>query len=174
MREDIPRPKKITKDESEEIMDKVGANFELLQEIESDLISPYIKDLDKIIKRIQEILKRDNKDISNKELSQFILELPTTLYFTSEGVEKLALKETIMTAIKNDFYNRTNLRATGNIEARKAIADLATQKEQLMQALYKSAYRTIKFKIDIGFELINSLKKILSDRMVSFERERRN
>ena len=144
----------------------VEDNSKLIDNIVSDIINPYCKDLDAYIKFISECLKDGNNPPTNAELEDFCMNLSTYIYFASGMCEQLGIRDDISKAVWKETYNtaRSN-QDKGTIADKDATAELSSQQEQLTNICYNRAYRTMKAKVDSAQELLSSCKKTLSHRM---------
>ena len=99
----------------------------------------------------------------------FVLTLPTLLYFVSESQEALGIREDVSKAYEKDKFNETISHTEGTVAVKTALAELETQNEYLAKVVYQRAYKKIKLRVEAAYELLQSVKKVLSRRMLALE-----
>ena len=98
------------------------------------------------------------------------MDLANTLYFTGSAQEDLGIKEDICKAIRQEVYSKAREQATGKTVADKtAQAELIAQAETMTLAIYSRAYKKVKLRMDAGYEMLNSLKKVMNKRITEME-----
>ena len=149
---------------------KVEDNSKILDDVVSDIIRPYCRDLDNYVAFVRDCLKDGDKPASNQELEDFCMNLSTYIYYASGVVETLGIRDDISKALWKEIYHSTRNETTGGTVADKdSKAELASQQEQLTNICYNRAYRIMKAKVDSAQELLQSSKKVLSHRMQEME-----
>lgn len=143
----------------------VENNASTIDSIVEDIIRPYCKDLDSYIKFIADCLKDGNNPPTNGELEDFCMNLSTYIYFAGGMCEQLGIKDDISKAIWKETYNTNRDGQSGTVADKNALAELASQHEQLVSICYSRAYKTMKAKVENAQELLSSCKKTLSHRM---------
>lgn len=149
---------------------RVEDNSHIVDNIVSDIVSPYIEDLDKYVKFIGSCLKNGEQPPTDYELEDFCMNLSTYIYFASGMCEQLGIRDDIAKAVYRETYNtaRDN-KSSGTVQDKNTMAELESQQEQLISICYTRAYKTVKAKIDSAQELLSSCKKVLSRRMQEAE-----
>lgn len=154
---------------AESIMQKVDNISDTIKEISDKLVIRYCKDLDDLMFTIREELQ-DKGEITDEELEFHILDLANTLYFTGSAQEDLGIKEDTCKAIRQEVYSKAREQATGKTVADKtAQAELISQAETMTLAIYSRAYKKVKLRMDAGYEMLNSLKKVMNKRITEME-----
>ena len=154
---------------AESIMKKVDNISDTIKEISDKLVTKYCKDLDDLMSVIKEQLQ-NNGGITDTELEFLIMDLANTLYFTGSVQEDLGIKEDTCKAIRQDVYSKAREKATGKTVADKtAQAELISQAETMTLAIYSRAYKKVKLRMDAGYEMLNSLKKVMNKRITEME-----
>ena len=148
---------------AQEVIDSVEQHFCDIEGIVDNFLKVHTTDLDVLTAHIKELIS-SKMDITDEELTKFIVEIPIALYFLAEGVEKLGVREDIINARRAKIYNEAFQEATGTIPDKETQALSASQQEQIIQEAYNRAYKIIKSKSVAGFELLNSLKRMLGNR----------
>lgn len=147
-----------------ETEDKINHNAQKVDEIVKRLVDSYAKPLDDYIAKCADIITDKINPPSDEELDDMCMTIPCYLYFTGEGQEALGLREDIAKAIKMELYNNVYEQAIGTIADKTATAELASQHEYIVHSCYQRAYKQLKIKYEIGLELLNSIKKVISRR----------
>jgi hypothetical protein len=154
---------------AESIMQKVDSISDTIQEISDKLIEKYCKSLDVEMAVIRLELK-ENNSLTDDTLEKHILELANILYFTGSAQEDLGIKEDTCKAIRQEVYSKAREQATGKTVADKtAQAELTAQAETMTLAIYSRAYKKVKLRMDAGYEMLNSLKKVMNKRITEME-----
>lgn len=163
---------KIDIDKVHELQGRIDSNGDIINNIANDIVNGYCKQLDEYITFIKEILDDVENPPTDKELDDFMLNIPVLLYFAGEGQETLGIKEDVAKAIKQELYNQTFDGATGTIADKTAVAELATQTEYITHIAYSRAYKKIKTKCETANEILQSVKKVVSRRTTEYEMTR--
>lgn len=151
------------------IMNKVDNTSNIIKEISDKLVKKYCMYLDDLMIDIREELQ-DNCGITDEELEFHIMDLANTLYFIGSAQEDLGIKEDTCKAIRQEVYSKAREQATGKTVADKtAQAELIAQAETMTLAIYSRAYKKVKLKMDAGYEMLNSLKKVMNKRITEME-----
>ena len=154
---------------AEEIMETVDSISETIRKISDKLLRKYCIDLDSEMKKIGNILLY-SQTLSDTELEFEILNLANILYFTGSAQEDLGIKEDTCKAIRQEVYSKAREQATGKTVADKtAQAELIAQAETMTLAIYSRAYEKVKLRMDAGYEMLNSLKKVMNKRITEME-----
>lgn len=154
---------------TESIMQKVGNISNTIKEISDELVMKYCRDLDDLMSVIREELQ-NNGEITDEELEFHIMDLANTLYFTGSAQEDLGIKEDTCKAIRQEVYSKAREQATGKTVADKtAQAELVVQTETMTLTIYSRAYKKVKLRMDAGYEMLNSLKKVMNKRITEME-----
>lgn len=154
---------------AESIMKNVDSISGTIKEISDDFVIKYCDDLDTIMLKIRQLLTGNN-NITDIELEYYIMDLANTLYFTGSAQEDLGIKEDTCKAIRQEVYSKAREQATGKTVADKtAQAELVAQAETMTLAIYSRAYKKVKLRMDAGYEMLNSLKKVMNKRITEME-----
>lgn len=150
------------------IMKSVDNTSELVKEISDKFVKEYCKSLDDLMLVIREELQNAG-EITDTELELHILDLANTLYFTGSAQENLGIKEDTCKAIRAELYNKTYEDSKGTVAQKNALSELATQQETIVLNIYSRAYKKVKLRMDAGYEMLNSLKKVMNKRISEIE-----
>lgn len=162
---------KIDLDKTKPIIEKVNINSEDINNFVNNIVSQYCSDLDTLVTNIKNILFSQTDDpMSDEELDSSIMKLSSILYFVSEKQEELGIKEDISKSFYNETYNTTrNSLTTGTVSDKDSYAKLQSQQELLTNMIFNRCYKKIKSKIESAYELLTSMKKVLSRRISALD-----
>ena len=149
------------------IMKRVDNTSEIVKEISDKLVKEYCEDLDYLMTQIKELLNMDM--LVDNVLETCILDLANTLYFTGSAQEDLGIKEDTCKAIRTEIYNKTYENLQGTVAQKNALSELATQQETIVLNIYSRAYKKVKLRMEAGYEMLNSLKKVMNKRISEME-----
>lgn len=161
--------KEINKDELLDLKDKIESNSLIIDEIVNGLVNDYCKSLDEYVKFINSVLQDTANPPSDIELDDFVMNLPVLLYFTGEGMESLGIREDTSKALKIEKFNETYSKVKGTIADKTALAEDASQIEYITHMAYNRAYKKIKLRLELGNELLQSIKKVISRRTSEYD-----
>lgn len=157
-------------------IDKVHKNNErvesltaVVRDMVKGIVDEACKGLDEYMAQIDEILCDKDNPVSDDELEDFTLNLPSLLYLVSARREELKVKEDVAKAVHKDVYNRVREKAQGTVADKDTAADLAAQSEAITVIVLQRAGSTIKTREEAAWEMLNSVKKVLTRRTVELE-----
>lgn len=154
----------------EGIKEGVEDNSYVIDKIVEEIIRPYVKDLDKYVSFIRDCLKDGENPPTDAELDDFVLNIPTYIYFASGRCEQLGIRDDISKAVYKEIYHskRAGLEH-GTVADKDSIAELESLQEQIVNMAYSRAYKIMKAKVENAQELLSSCKKVLSHRLQEME-----
>lgn len=171
----MPKTKSFLIDISAESLDDTLNNtevsYEMLNEVGNKIINMYASSLDSVMQRIYTDIVMTNGEYDTRLLDQYCLELTNVLYFTKEKLEAIGLKEDISKALAQEQYNKAYLdnQVKDSTKTNKttvaeltAIAQEESKKEQVVTFIYDRCYKLFKEKIESGYEMVSSLRKIIT------------
>lgn len=141
----------------------------VVREMVKKIVDEACSDLDKYMAVIEEIMCDKDTPVSDAELEDFTLNLPSLLYLTSSRREDLKVKEDVARAVHKDVYNRVRDKAQGTVADKDTAADLAAQSQAITVIVLQRAGSTIKTREEAAWEMLNSVKKVLSLRIAELE-----
>lgn len=141
----------------------------VVREMVAKIVDEVCSDLDSYMAQIEEIMCDKDTPVSNEELEDFTLNLPSLLYLTSSRRESLKVKEDVAKAVHKDIYNRVRDKAQGTVADKDTAADLASQSQAITVIVLQRAGSTIKTREEAAWEMLNSVKKVLSLRIAELE-----
>ena len=154
---------------AESIMKKVDSISDTIKEISDNLVENYCAELDTIMNELHNLLG-SSRELSTDTIQNYILYLANTLYFVGSAQEDLGIKEDTCKSIRQEVYSKAREQATGKTVADKtAQAELIAQAETMTLAIYSRAYKKVKLRMDAGYEMLNSLKKVMNKRITEME-----
>lgn len=151
-------------------LNKVNDLSDKLNYIVDDIVNKYSEPLDNYVKKVNTLL-RSEKDISETDLEDIVLNLSTVLYFAQTGQERLGIKEDVSKMIRAEVYNSCYADSKGTTAQKSSIAFLESKQEAIIAAIYQRAYKGLKARVDAGLEVLNSVKKVLTLRITSYSTE---
>lgn len=154
---------------TQEVMDRVELLSKDIDRMANSLADKYCKDLNTYMRHIDDILVNSNEHVTDNDLEDFVLNLPSLLYFTGSAQESLGIKEDTCKAIRNEVFNTVRERCSGTVADKNSAATLASQSEEITLAIYSRAYKKVKFRIDAAYEMLNSIKKVITHRTAELE-----
>ena len=149
--------------------DRVESLTAVVRDMVKSIVDEACVDLDKYMKQIDEILCDKDNPVSDEELEDFTLNLPSLLYLVSSRREELRIKEDVAKAVHKDVYNRVREKAQGTVADKDTAADLAAQSEAITVIVLQRAGSTIKTREEAAWEMLNSVKKVLTRRTAELE-----
>lgn len=141
-----------------------GLSKEVLEMVTS-IVDSVCGDLDSYMVIIDNVLKEHDQPVTDEELEDFIMNLTSILYFVSDKQEHLGVEEDVAKAVHRDVFNRVREKAQGTVSDKDTAADLASQNEAVIYIVKSRAYKIIKAKAEMGLEMVNTLKKVITRRI---------
>ena len=146
-------------------------NASYYTEISDNLVKSYSQDLDQLMMRVY----RDcvETEPSDKILEMYTMELSNALYFIGARVESVGIKEDLTKMAAKEAYNDAYLdhMDTGDAKKKPTVAELTALSEDdakyqtVVNSIYSRVYKQLKTKVDAAYEMLNSIRKIISKRM---------
>ena len=140
-------------------------NSEYVLTLVENLVEKCCEDLDEYVEYVSKILKDTDHAITNEELDDIIMTIPTLLYFAGTQQEKLGIKHDVSKSSKDLLFNKIFIETQGTTGVKKAVADQQLFNESLVSVVYSRAYDIIKSKTSFALELLQSAKKVMSRRI---------
>ncbi len=160
-------PKKL-----QDAVEDVQSNLEYFTSISDQLIQEYTGDMDQLMQD----LYRDAiaTDADDRTLEKYLLELNNMLYFLGTKLEAVGIREDLSRIASKEAYNQAYLenrlkdaenRNKTTVAELTALAEKSSLYETVLNSLYSRVYKQVKYKMDAGYDMINSLRKIITKRM---------
>lgn len=150
------------------LLEHIEANSKAVENIVYDIVKKYTSELDDIVKEAKTWFN-DIETLTDIELQSLLLQLPSAMYFVGESQEYIGLREDVAKMAKMEKYNEVRKVATGTVQDKNTMAEIESLEEALNQVIYHRAYKMIKVKIEVAYELLNSLKKVNERRVMEFK-----
>lgn len=160
---------KLNKKQVDKDKQLVEEDFKHLQEVINSIIQPYCRSLDHYIEFITQCLRDVENPPTTQELEDFCMRLATEIYWAGSMCEHLGIKDDISKAIYKEVYNTHRDRQEGTVADKNSLAELASQQEFLVNVCYSRAYKIMKGKVENAQELLGSIKKVMSSRLLEME-----
>lgn len=154
----------------EEVVNTTETNAEYFNNIASKIVSALTSDLDGLMTDLQQDAVQN--EASDEILERYVLELSNMLYFMGTKLESMGIKDDLSKLAAKEVFNGAYLDAPVDEKGKKptvaeitANAENASKYETIMNNIYSRAYRQIKFKIDAAYEMLATLRKVITKRM---------
>lgn len=164
-------------DKVTDLLDRTAQNVEYFNDVTKQVTEEYTKNLDKLMQEFYK-MQKDLDSVSTDKLESIYLELTNLLYFMGTKLEQLGMHSDMSKAMKQEIYNKAYLdnqikdrekKNKTTIAENQAVAEEASKYESAVNSIYERSYKIIKFKIDAGYEFVNTLRKVISRRMQETE-----
>ena len=146
-------------------VDSVDLNSECVKSIIDDLVSSCCSSLDKYVDYVSNILNDQDNEMTNEELDDIVMTIPTILYSVGVAQENLGIRHDVSSSQRQLMYNKIYTETAGTAGVKKAIAENDVFYESLTSLVYDRAYTIIKSKVNFAFEILQSAKKVMSRRI---------
>lgn len=155
--------------EIEELMQDIDKNSDYIEELVNNLVNKCCDKLDLYIDYVNKLMSDGSYEVSNKELDDIIMTIPTMLYYVGSQQEKLGIKRDVAKSVRSQMYNQIYMELTGTATDKKVQAESRLFDETMVTTIYSTAFDIIKSKVDSAFEILQSAKKVVSRRMSESE-----
>lgn len=157
------------------LLKQTDLNTEYFTNITDKVIQSYSAELDYFMEETYKLINQGN--LETDTIEEAMLRLSNMLYFMGEKLELVGIKEDVAKAARQEVYNNAYLENDIEVEtdsgkkvkptkdANQAVAEEKSKYENVIHNIYERTYKVIKFKIDAGYELLSSLKKIINRRV---------
>ena len=154
----------------DELVRETEENVTYFTTISDSLVLGYTSDLDQLMVRVH--VDTVENEATDAQLEKYILELSNALYFIGSRLEAMGIKDDLSKLAAKQVYNEAYLDAPLDSKGKKptvaelsAMAEDSSRYETIMNNIYSRAYRQIKYKVDAAYEMLASLRKVISKRM---------
>lgn len=154
-------------------MEATDKNANYFTQISDSLVEAHTKDLDELMRRIK--MDTIDTEASDALLERYILELSNLLYFVGQRLENMGIKEDLSKIAAKEVYNNSYMDNLNREGKKPTVAELTSTAENdskyetVITTIYSRAYRQIKYKSDAAYEMLSSLRKIVSKRMQEYQ-----
>lgn len=156
------------------LLEDTSLNASYFNKVCNDTITSYTGSLDSLMSDLYVQCIKD-QNVDDQTLENYYLELTNMLYFMGAKLESLGIYSDMSRAAAKEVFNKTYLnsqvkdKADGKnkttIAECTALAENQSQYESVVNSIYDHAYKVVKYKIDAAYEMVNTLRKIISRRM---------
>jgi hypothetical protein len=158
---------------SKELLDKVELNAGEIEKVVTDIIEPYVSELDDYMKWVREILRDDEKPPTDVELDDIAMTLSTLIYFVSTGTEQMGIRDDLSKVAYKEAYNTArSMLDKGTVADKNTQAELDALSDHIVNVVYSKAYKIMKAKAESAQEVLASVKKVISRRCSEMELSR--
>lgn len=157
---------------SQKIIEKISRVDESGQKIDAivnQLVGNYCKELDEFISKIYTLISDKSVDVPDVDIEYMIMQLPCLMYFASDKLEQLGVREDVARGIEKEKYNSILLSTEGKVLEKESAAEIGCQEETLITSINSRAYRKIKARLEYASNTLESLKKVLTNRISNKE-----
>lgn len=162
--------KTVQDNQIDELVRETEENVTYFTNISDSLVIGYTSDLDQLMIRVH--ADTVENEATDSQLEKYILELSNALYFIGSRLEAMGIKDDLSKLAAKQVYNEAYLDAPVDAKGKKptvaelsAMAEDSSRYETIMNNIYSRAYRQIKYKVDAAYEMLASLRKVISKRM---------
>ena len=156
-----------------DLLDQTNVNVRYFTEVSDQVVKSYTGDLDSLMQDLYTVVTQQDAP-STDVLERYYLELTGLLYFMGERLEKLGVQEDISKSAAKEVYNKAYLnnqikdvdkKNKTTVAENQAVAEENSKYEATVNTIYSRAYKQVRYKIDAAYEMINTLRKIITKRM---------
>ena len=155
---------------------ELNSNMEYFESIGRPLLEEYSKDLDEKVGAVKAYLdqcRQYDLDFDILSIQKALLDLTTTIFFTTEKLEKIGWLEDVSKLQYQTTYNNAYLEKQGNYDAGtkytvqqlRAHADQAALSDNVLNFIYARCSKILKDKVDQANDVSKALSKILSSKI---------
>ena len=154
---------------NEELQNVIEENASLIEQMVIEIVDKYTFELDKYVRKVEEVLE-SAEDITDEDLNRIMIRLSTFAYFIGAKSELAAIRKDVSEMTKLGKYNDIYINLTSGTVARKqAEAEVGVQEDTVIFVVYDRVYKILKNKYDSTVRLIDTVKKITTQRMKQME-----
>lgn len=157
----------------DELLKEIKIDYDYYTQVINEIMKTYTESLDTIMEQLQLELNQQEQ-LPDQSLEKYLLELNSALYFLSSKVEMVGIKDDISKLIQKEAFNNSYLDNREKDSDRKnkltvaeltAIAEEDSKSHSIINSIYNRVYKQIKNKIDAAYDMLDSLRKLISKRM---------
>lgn len=154
------------------LVQETETNVDIFTQISDSIVQKYTKDFDDLMYDMKSDLVQN--DATDKELEKYLFELGNMLYFLGSKLEDVGIRDDISKLAAKEAFNNAYLanrikdaenRNKTTVAELTAMSEDASRYETVLNSLYSRVYKQIKFKMDAGYDMVNSIRKIITKRM---------
>ncbi len=162
----------IDKEKMDTVVQQTEDNVVYFTGISDKLVKLYTEDIDQLMHDLYGDCIEN--DASDSVLEKYLLELNNMLYFLGTKLETVGIKEDLSKMAAKESFNDAYLenrlkdaeqRNKTTVSELTALAERESRYESVLNSLYSRVYKQIKYKMDAGYDMVNTLRKIITKRM---------
>lgn len=156
-----------------DLMQETEKNSAYFNEVAKKVADEQTRHLNDLMQKMYRVVA-SSEEATDQQLESYYMELTNLLYFMGDKLEKLGVNADMSKAAYKEMYNKFYLdnqmkesekRNKTTVAENQAVAEQNSQSESVVASIYERAYKIVKFKIDAGYEMVNTLRKVISRRM---------
>lgn len=160
-------------EEVSKLMKETEENATYFDEVVKKVADEQTRHLDELMQKAYKAIKSP-EFVSDLELERYCAELTNLLYFMGNKLEKLGVYADVSKAAYREVYNNFYLdnqikdsekRNKTTVAENQAVAEQSSKYESVVSSMYERAHKIVKYKVDAGYEMVNTLRKQISRRM---------
>lgn len=159
---------------------ELNSNMEYFESIGRPLLEEYSKDLDEKVGAVKAYLdqcRQYDLDFDILSIQKALLDLTSTIFFTTEKLEKVGWLEDVSKLQYQTTYNNAYLEKQGNysagekftVQQLKAYADQVALSDNVLNFIYSRCSKILKDKVDQANDVSKALSKILSAKIAEMQ-----
>lgn len=162
----------------EELNSQLMQDVEQFNEVAIKTANSYTEDLDDIMESLYSFVTKPD-DVETAVLERCYMELTILLYFMARKVEQLNIYSDIAKSKAKEAYNKFYLQCSAEkdekgksvrtVAENTAVSEESSKVERTLGMVYESAYSIAKNKVSAGFEMVNTIRKVLSVRQTQMQ-----
>lgn len=147
----------------------VKRGSDVVNQLVSDTVNCYTCDLDELVDSVKKLITSDD-DLTIEELESVALKIPVFLYSLAADHEYVGIKVDVSKQVQYDKYSKIYATQSGTSNYRESVATAGTYSEGIIKIVNTRAYKLINDKVEAAYELLNSVKKIITRKAESLRR----
>lgn len=155
-------------------LSRVDDSGKKLDSIINSIVNSYCKELDDFISKIYTMISNKDVDVPDVDIEYMILQLPCLMYFLSNNMEDLGIREDIARGIEREKYNEILFNTEGKVSEKESAAQNGSQEESIVTAINSRSYRKLKARLEYASATLESLKKVITNRISDKELTRKD
>lgn len=152
-----------------EVNTDINDHAKAVNKLVLDIVNKITGQLDEVVAEIRERLMNEVETVATELLEIYALRISTELYYMGQSQEYLGLRADVSKAVYKEQFNFHYQRIDGTINDKTAYSEAHSMTEYLAMSVSERAYKRLKIKIENAYELLGTIKKILSRRIAEFE-----
>ena len=142
----------------------VDKNSEKMNKMVEQIVARYSSELDVEVYKLKNMLS-SSASLSADEVEKYVLLIPAYLYFAVAGLESLGMESDSAKSVRMEAFNRAIVSNSGTVRDKESLAELESEKEQLVEMIFARAYKQLKIKTEVAMQLCMSARKVLERRI---------